>query len=859
MTTVAELIRERFGDLTHIQKIAIPKILSGENTIIIAPTGSGKTECALLPVLEKIEGKKQGVKALYITPLRSLNRDLYQRFDWWCERLGVSHEVRTGDTTQYERTKQRKNPPQIMLTTPESLQALLLGRVMREHLKNIEFIIVDEVHDILDNKRGSQLSLGLERLEEIAKFKRIALSATIANEEEAARLVFGFRSYAIAQVGRARERNVEIKHVPNQEERILQISELAKNNRALIFANTRSTAEEISADLKEKGAPIGIHHGSLSKEVRISAEEEFKQSKIRSLVSTSSLELGIDIGDIDLVVQYGSPHQVFRLIQRVGRSGHSLSKIPHGIIFTSDLDDYLEAQMIKILSENLYLEYKLAQKGALDVIAHQIVGICFDRGQTDLRKIHEILSRSYAYDIGFEKLKKVALQLYAEGIIYFDDILDETGNIGNAFIKNAPRAREYYYSNVSTIPREKKYLLKNISSNSIIASLDEEFVMNLESGSSFLCKGTPWIVVDMTESEVLVDPSSALDIAIPEWTGEDIPISYEVAKGVGELRKAYKKDSVIADEKTIVVEMVEQVIILHCCFGTKINDAFGRIISHNLSKLIGESVRAVNDAYRIMIKLPFPVDKSHVENALNSLKSPKRQLELSLENSMLLKSRFIHVGRLFGLLKDDAIINHRFIDALRNSVVYEETLRSIFSKYFDLEGLEKIANKIDKREIKFIFDKRASFSYFGKIGIEHISSSEAIGEFEPRKAMVNALKERTISKTVLLKCLSCDATRYLHIAGHLQEGKGSIICHKCNTESLTMIERDDEKKEALIQKSSLIRSYGILALIAFSVYGIGVGTAQRVLKKLHPNEESFYLDLLNSQKTFIKNKKYWKI
>ena len=259
------------------------------------------------------------------------------------------------------------------------------------------------------------------------------------------------------------------------------------------------------------------------------------------------------------------------------------------------------------------------------------------------------------------------MQLYAEGIIYFEQITNDQGESENAHIKNAPRAREYYYTNVSTIPKGKKYLLKNISSNSIIASLDEDFVMNIENGSSFLCKGSPWQVIDITESEVLVDPSIALDIAIPEWTGEDIPISYEVAKGVGELRKAYKKDKIIADQQTIIIEVVDQTVILHCCFGTKINEAFGRIISYNLSKLIGESVRAVADAYRIMIKLPFPLDNKNLENAIRSIKSPTKQLELSLENSMLLKSRFTHVGRLFGLLKEDAIVTHRFIDALKTA------------------------------------------------------------------------------------------------------------------------------------------------------------------------------------------------
>jgi ATP-dependent helicase Lhr and Lhr-like helicase len=184
MTDVAGLVKERFGELTPIQKLAMPRVLAGENVLILAPTGSGKTEAALLPVLQKIKEQEmeEGIYALYITPLRALSRDLKDRFSWWCERLGITYDIRTGDTTMAQRAAHRKNPPKILLTTVESLQALLLGRVMRKHLTTVRFVIVDEVHDVLDNKRGAQLSMGLERLEEIAKFQRLGLTATVANE-----------------------------------------------------------------------------------------------------------------------------------------------------------------------------------------------------------------------------------------------------------------------------------------------------------------------------------------------------------------------------------------------------------------------------------------------------------------------------------------------------------------------------------------------------------------------------------------------------------------------------------------------------------------------------------------------------
>jgi ATP-dependent Lhr-like helicase len=320
MPSVAQLIKERFGELTEIQKLAMPKVLAGENTLILAPTGNGKTEAALLPILEKINKNEPGIQALYITPLRALGRDLFKRFGWWCEKLEITHDVRTGDTTQAQRSKHRDAPPQILLTTVESLQALLMGRVMRNHLTKIRFLIVDEIHDVLDNKRGAQLSMGLERLNEIAQFQRIGISATIANEMEAAALLFGERTHTVVQVQKQKEREISVEYADNPGKRTERIKDLSEKNRTLIFVNTRSTAEELGASLKENKAPIDVHHGSLDKDIRMAAEDRFRSGELRSVLSTSSLELGIDIGDVTLVVQYGSPHQVFRLIQRVGRS-----------------------------------------------------------------------------------------------------------------------------------------------------------------------------------------------------------------------------------------------------------------------------------------------------------------------------------------------------------------------------------------------------------------------------------------------------------------------------------------------------------------------------------------------------------
>lgn len=845
-----DLIKERFGGLTSIQKAAIPKIAEGRNVIILAPTGYGKTEAALLPVLENIKPEEKGICALYITPLRALNRDLLSRFHYWCDKFDVTRVVRHGDTTQSERAKHRKTPPHIMLTTVESLQALLLGKIMRQHLSNVRFVIVDEVHDIVDNKRGAQLSMGLERLAQIADFQRIGISATVANEIEVGKMLFGEREYKVVEAGKKRKMDIKVDFIKEQEKRFEKMKELSEKHRSLLFVNTRSTAEVIGAWLKKNKAPVEIHHGSLSKDVRISAEDKFKAGDTNALLCTSSLELGIDIGDVELVVQYGSPHQAFRLVQRVGRSGHSITKTPKGIILATDLDDQLESEVINSLAENGWIESKNVEKGALDVIAHQLVGLVLDFWGIDLARAHKILSKSGAYGISYDKLRKVALQLYGEGIIFYD----EHDDIRKISIRPKRRAREYYFSNLSTIPKVKRYLLKDVSSNRAIASLDEKFVMNLETGADFLSKGQVWQVVDITEDEVLASPSAGLDIAIPSWAGEEIPVPYEVAQNVCAMRRMKKKKvKPMPDEKTVIIEIVKDLVIVHSPFGNRVNEGFGKLFANRISELIGESVRTVSDPYRVMLKLPFALHQKHILKAFENIRDVRSELERSVHSSFLMKFTFTHVGRLFGLLSEDASVSQKFIDTMRYSVVYEEALRYIFSRYFDVEKIEEVFRKIKSKEIELVVDVRDEPSLFAEIGIQRATARDAVGGFEPREKMILALKEHVLSKTRSMVCLNCGATRFIYLASAKDS---DLKCPRCSQKSLAPNVGTREEKE---YAAGLLRSYGKRALIALSVYGIGPATAARVLRKLHKDENAFYLDLIEAQKAFVKTKKYWKI
>ncbi|MEM4188560.1 MAG: DEAD/DEAH box helicase, partial [Candidatus Hadarchaeum sp.] len=331
-----------FKEPTLPQQAALPKILEGKNILLISPAGTGKTEAAFLPALHLIltsPTREPGIKIIYITPLRALNRDLLDRLGRWCRELDLKVSVRHGDTATRERRLQALIPPDVIITTPETLQILLLGKRLRNYLRSVRMVIVDEVHELADNKRGAQLAVTLERLRNLkgGDFQVIGLSATIGAPEEVAKFLVGRdRNCEIVDVSVAREVRIgvlyptakkvdeklaeELYTFPTVAARLRAMRELIeRHGSTLVFTNTRATAEVLASrfHLWDVKFPIGVHHGSLSAFTRLRGERGLKQRELKALICTSSMELGLDIGGVDLVIQYNSPRQATRLLQRV--------------------------------------------------------------------------------------------------------------------------------------------------------------------------------------------------------------------------------------------------------------------------------------------------------------------------------------------------------------------------------------------------------------------------------------------------------------------------------------------------------------------------------------------------------------
>ena len=918
---------------TLVQEKAIPLILKGLNILIVAPTGTGKTEAALFPVLSKLleeNSDELGIKVLYITPLRALNRDILRRMRSIASEVGFTAMVRHGDTPTSVRRKMTKEPPDILITTPETLQFVLTGRVIRTFLNCVKAVIVDEIHELIDDKRGVQLSVALERLAKIAgSYQRIGLSATISDVEVAKRFLGGFRRVheVVVEMPRNTEIIVEFPTPTSDEEelakalsvsprlvaRIRRISKLLSEcESALIFTNTRDTAELLTTKLTlMTNERVGVHHGSLSREERISVEHDFKSKKLKALVCTSSMELGVDIGHVDLVVQYSSPRQALKLVQRVGRSGHKIGRVPKGVILAGDNDDLLESLIIARRALNNELESIDVHCEAYDVLAHQVIGLLIEYRKLRVEDIFNVITKAYPYSsLTISKLWEVI------------NFLQELGYLrvsGNE-VKLRRGAYRYYYENASTIPDTLRFRVKDIASSSMIGELDESFVTSYcEVGSTFILSGKLWKVVSVKNEDLIVEVVPSTDVlgAVPAWEGELIPVSYKVARELGALRRRIKeallegrdplnvlKDypgtasaltkvinyvkeqlreaNFIPDDKSLVIENAGKVVVVHCTFGSKVNLTLGLLLSYFMSQMFYISVRFHSDPYRILLVLPRKVSTATILKVIKRIAGSRNillsYLTEALRRSAMFKWRFAQVARRFGVIERKALprIGYRFMEVFKNTVLEEEVIKELLVEKLDCERLRDLLEKISTNKIS-ILTIETSMDSLSPIALPIVLSyvySDYLIPLTPLKAVLKMIKRRLLEEEVKLVCLhKLDWVRVMKV----KEISDELSCPICKSKFIAILRKEEDETLKVLRKkmkgiklsgdemrllkraqlsAKLFLTHGKLAAIALAGRGVGPVTAARILREA--TDESQLIELVfKAEREYSKTRQYW--
>jgi ATP-dependent Lhr-like helicase len=891
---------------TPPQLDSIPRIIRGENLLLVAPTGIGKTEAAVLPILEMIMRSKgkPGIRCIYITPLRALNRDMLKRMEEYGRQLDIKVGVRHGDTSQAERTKQSEHPPDILITTPETLQVMFTGKRLVQHMKHVEWVIVDEIHELANTERGAQMSVALERLVLLAgNYQRIGLSATVGNVDNVARFLAGNnRQVVIRKHDTHRDFDIKVESPePDTEDselldklqsdpdilgvmkRARQIIESGKST--LFFVNTRETAEWLAAryHLWDENISIEVHHGSLSKENRMDMEDRFKRGEVRSLICTSSLELGIDVGTTDMVIQYNSPRQVSRMIQRAGRAGHRIGEKIRAKIIATAPDEVAEAMVVARRCDSKELEYFEGRECPLSVLANQLVAMTMT-GAMDKELAYKVIHNAYPFrNLTMGIMLDVMEQLKGIKMI-FDD--------GNTF-KRSKKGMNYFYDNISMIPDERTYMVRDIGTRAIIGTLDESFVASFaEEYAMFIAKGRTWRIVEMREDEILVEEAKEVG-SVPNWVGSDIPVPFEVAMEVGRMRrlrnfsdypgdegcarvlKKYFADqdekSVMPTDKIVTVEIGEQMAIINCCFGSRVNETLGKIYSALLSARLGESIGVTADPYRIILELPRHVDHETMMNTIRTVKpgTIEALARMTITNSSFLRWRFVYVAKKFGIVEKEA--DHRFMNFGRlfelhkDTPAYKEAINKVLWEDLDIPNTEKVVSMIADGEIELITGRISA------IGLEGITRSKEL--MQPVRAdhsILMALKKRLQDEILFASCMHCGSQNRFRVG----DAPKRFRCPQCGGVMIAVLknyERDTVKllKEPALSKqekqdlqkmgrnANLVFEQGQRAVLVLAGRGIGPDTAARILRTLHTDEDEFLRDIMNAEILFAKNKRFW--
>jgi len=781
---------DKFREFSLPQLYGVKEIHNRKNILISAPTGATKTLTGFLSILNELinlseKGKLMDkVYCVYISPLKALNYDIEINLNGPLKEIekiakkkfGIRVGVRTGDTSQSERSKMLKNPPHILITTPESLAIMLNSYKFKENLIGVGWLIVDEIHALADNKRGVHLSLSIERLQKLNqdKITRVGLSATISPLEEIAKyLVNENENCKIVNVQFIKKMDlkvlspvpdlIDITHKDMHDSLYKLIDKLIQDHKTtLIFTNTRSATERVVHHLKEKFPKnytenIGAHHGSLGKEHRHNIEKRLREGKLKVVVCSTSLELGIDIGYIDLVILLGSPKSVARGLQRIGRSGHKLHDTAKGRIIVLDRDDLIENGVLLKAAIEKKIDKIHIPDNCLDVLSQQIYGIALaDRIHID--DLFELVKKSYCYRnlskedffdvidyLAGEYTKLEDRNVYAK--IWYDK---ETGIVG----KRGRLGRVIYMTNIGTIPDETRVKVK--VGSQVVGTIDEAFLERLRRNDVFVLGGERYEFLFARGMVAQVNASVFRPPTIPSWFSEMLPLSFDLALEIGKFRRyieekfkskdnkkeildfindylyvdenaanaiyEYFKEQFLyleipSDKKIIVEHSSEEgkkYVVFHSLYGRRVNDVLSRALAYAISRLEHKDIEfgITDNGFYIGYS-----KKLRVMDAFKLLKSEELKVVMgkALERTEVLKRRFRHCAtRSLMILRNykgkvkrvgrQQVSSMLLLSAVKriseDFPILKEAKREVLEDLMDIENSEKVLIGIEKGKIE---------------------------------------------------------------------------------------------------------------------------------------------------------------
>uniref|UniRef100_A0A7C2ZMK2 DEAD/DEAH box helicase n=1 Tax=Ignisphaera aggregans TaxID=334771 RepID=A0A7C2ZMK2_9CREN len=855
---VALLNRVGFAAPTAIQSIAIPKILTHDlDVVIAAPTGSGKTEAAVVPLLYRIARQhptpRRGIKIIYITPLRALNRDLHSRIEKLAQLFGLRVAVWHGDTPSKARKQILKSPPDIVITTPESLQILLIKKDIRDGLKHLYAIVIDEAQELVSSERGSELTIALERIDSIAgrHIRRILISSPIGDVDAVAKYFFSGRRYDVAYVAGIKKYEIDVVLADGEyKDGMIDLNAIysyicrrllaeEEKSQILIFSNTRTSAEELGFNLtKCLGESVALHHGSLSRDIREVVETMFKRGNIQVVIATSSLELGIDIGGVDLVIQYLSPRQALRLIQRVGRAGHRESSVSKGIVVVPPLlTEIVESITLARRASKGLLEKPVPHIEPLDVVAHQIVGIMLEKNEVTVDELYSIISRAAPFNsLTISNFEKVLELLNSIGMIKCDRSSCRPTKKGMI-----------YYLTTNMIPDTMHYITRSILDGRPVGLLDEDFVLTCNEGDVVVLAGKLWEVVsvDLEKKEVYVSPIKTSELAVlPKWVGELIPVYRNVARETcsiirricecdsekcldklfdeysvnpsirdflrryrDKICRVYPRDDILVVEVNYLRKEGKTMMAFYTCLGSKASEAFSLLVSHIIRNLFGVATAYKSHQLGTVVLVSGFVDKNAISKLIKKLyelsKQPHRveeMIENEIKNTTIFKYRLVSVAKKFGIISKDVESSEirRIVEGLLNiDTLVAETLREIYTEKIDTSELLKFLGTIAKRGVKVFI--RSSPSPF----IEEMTSLGTLRSLIkysliPKNVEIEIVKRRLLDKELTAFCTSCYRVwsfRLIDMVNKCSDIFSCFIeCASCGSRAVTLVDGNEEAR-----------------------------------------------------------------